>query len=498
MTTAISVGMSAPSGKEAGQAAQLPFSFGAPPGRQAGGGARASLSSLLPPASLLAPAASAPAVAVHRDRNNFSPGPAGEADSAQRALEWRRKRYELWAGLARVTDDKRFRKCGRSIQHEAWGVGLRVTPKPEGGTVAGFSHLYRCASVWCCPRCSPKIAHARADDLAELLKVATERGCSGTLVTHTIRHRWGQRLEDCWDAVAAGWNAVTSGKQWRSDEAAYGFVLVDDHEFAAVDLPPEPGRKRRVLKCRECGRSGGEHEKRIPWVRVVEATVGPNGWHVHVHTLLLWKNPGENHDEVAMRVAVRMFLRWQRKVRKLGFDATPKGFDVRGARLQPGNTLHEYFVKLSNEITGGHAKLAKGRGRTPFQVLGDIVDAGGESGQFEDDLKLWHEWEKASHGRRQIAWSKGLREWAGLRREKTDQEIADESLETPDGLEIAPKSWKRELADRPWRQCELLEAAESGGYAAAAAKLDEWGVSYLMYAAFDDVGYVPPPREEGG
>ena len=80
-------------------------------------------------------------------------------------------------------------------------------------------------------------------------------------------------------------------------------------------------------------------------------------------------------------------------------------------------------------MTGGHAKLAKGKGRTPFQVLGAIVDAGGEAWQFEDDLKLWRQWEKASRGRRQVAYSKGLREWAGLRKAKEDEEIASETLE---------------------------------------------------------------------
>jgi hypothetical protein len=177
-----------------------------------------------------------------------------------------------------------------------------------------------------------------------------------------------------------------------------------------------------------------------------------------------------------------MFGRFQRKVRALGFDCTPAGFDVRGARLQPGNTLHEYFVKLSNEVTGGYAKLAKGKGRAPFQLLGDLIDAGGEVGQFEADLKLWREWEKASHGRRQMAWSKGLREWAGLRREKTDEEIADESLDTPDGLVITSRSWERKLRTRYRKQCELLEAGERGGYDAAAALLDEWRVRYVMYA----------------
>jgi hypothetical protein len=377
----------------------------------------------------------------------------------------------LWAGAARVTDLKSIRKCGRAVQHDANGVGVRITAREDGSAVAGFSHLYRCGSVWACPRCAPKVAHWRADDLADLLRVASDRGCSGTLVTFTIEHHWGQRLEDCWGAVTAGWHAVTSGKQWRSDEAAHGFVLAGGHDFDG-----EP-RKR----CGRCGRSRGEHEKRIPWVRVVETTVGPNGWHVHVHALLLWK--GDGGPDPAALVAGRAFLRWQRAVRRKGFDCSVKGFDIRGAKLRPGNMLHEYFTKLANEVTGGQAKLARGKGRTPFQVLGAVVDAGGEAGRFEDDLKLWHQWEKASRGRRQVAYSKGLREWAGLRKDKEDEEIASETLDAPDELEISPRSWKDELAHRARRQCEVMEAAESGGYPAVAALLDGWHVSYVMYTA---------------
>jgi len=469
----ISVGTSPAPGKHQGPAYSSSLERAARAGGP-GGGARAALS-FSPPITPASPA-SAPAAALDRDRNNFSP------EDLRRSR--RRRRYDLWAGLARVTDLKSLRKCGRAVQHDANGVGVRIAAREDGSAVAGFSHLYRCGSVWACPRCAPKVAHWRADDLADLLKVATERGCSGTLMTFTIEHHWGQRLEDCWGAVAAGWHAVTSGKQWRSDEAAYGFVLVDGHPY----VPSAEGRK-----CADCGRSRGEHEKRIPWVRVVEVTTGPNGWHVHIHALLLWK--GDGGADPAMNVAARAFLRWQRAVQRKGFDCSVKGFDIRGAKLRPGNMLHEYFTKLANEVTGGHAKLAKGKGRTPFQVLGAVVDAGGESGQFEEDLKLWRQWEKASKGRRQVAYSKGLREWAGLRQDKQDEEIASETLEAPDDLEISPRSWADELAHRYRRQCEVMEAAESGGYPAVASLLDGWGVSYVMYTAA--AGLRTGPADDG-
>jgi hypothetical protein len=306
--------------------------------------------------------------------------------------------------------------------------------------------------------------------------------------------------------VAAAWHAVTSGKQWRSDEAAYGFVLVDDHKFVAPD-GKEKSRKPCAAELADgtaCGRKRGEHEQRIPWVRVVEVTSGKHGWHVHVHTLMLWKRDSFTSTadwiKVAEHVAGRMYGRWERKVKALGFDCTEKGFDVRGARLRPGgNALHEYLVKLSNEVTGGMAKLAKDRGRTPFQILGDLLASGGEVGRFEADLELWHEWEAGSHGRRQTGWSGGLREWAvryGAKLstvEKSDEDIANESLQTTDGLVIAPKSWHRGLANNPGRQCEFLETVEAGGYEAAAAKLDSWGLSYI--AKYDESDKPSPPDD---
>jgi hypothetical protein len=55
----------------------------------------------------------------------------------------------------------------------------------------------------------------------------------------------------------------------------------------------------------------------------------------------------------------------------------------------------------------------------------------------------WWEWEKASKGRRQIAWSKWLREWADLGREQTDEEIADKELTGNYVLLLLPKTLAR-------------------------------------------------------
>jgi hypothetical protein len=107
-----------------------------------------------------------------------------------------------------------------------------------------------CGSVWACPVCAAKIATRRAEEVAEVMRIALERGCAASMVTLTMRHHQGQSLADCWAALSKGWRAVTTGTQWTTDADAAGLV---------------------------------------GWVRAVEVTQGKNGWHVHVHALLIWE-----------------------------------------------------------------------------------------------------------------------------------------------------------------------------------------------------------------
>jgi hypothetical protein len=269
-----------------------------------------------------------------------------------------------------------------------------------------------------------------------------------------MRHHAGQSLADCWEALSTAWAAVTSGKQWTTDTEQAGLV---------------------------------------GWVRAVEVTHGRNGWHVHVHALLVWRDWLDQVD--AEVIGERMWQRWTRALRRKGFDSLRDsgGLDVTMASLRPtadGSGLHDYFVKLAHEITGGQAKLAKGGGRTPFQLLAEAVEG------LADEVDLWHEWERASQGRRQMVWSTGrrsLRQWAGLGAEQTDEEIAEEELTGADLVLLAPDSW-RELRQEPDQVCELLEATERAGFDAATSLLDLWGLDWSPGKAAPK---YPPPLDDG-
>lgn len=365
--------------------------------------------------------------------NSLSPLRAREVKRRKR----RRERVGLRHGLRDLTRLDRVRKCGHvTAGSSAGGPGLRLTVDPKGGNVAGFSGLVTCGSVWSCPVCAAKIATRRADELADFMRFALEQKCKATLVTLTMRHHEGQTLRSCWDALSAAWQAVVSGKQWVGDSAAFGLR---------------------------------------GWVKAVEVTRGRNGWHVHIHALMIWDRPVTL--QVARHVADRMWRRWNAALTRRGFDSLRDqgGLDVRMATLIPGGFgLHEYFVKLSHEITGGQAKLAKGGGRTPFQMLSNAL-ATGEAA----DVHAWWEWEQASHGRRQIAWSKGLREWAQLAGEQTDEEIADEQLQGDEVLFLDLDSWRALRVD-PGRICDLLEVTEDSGYPAAMGQLKRWGLGYFL------------------
>ncbi|QJY51209.1 protein rep [Pseudonocardia broussonetiae] len=385
-----------------------------------------------------------PAEPLGRSANKSSPPHSTPEERRERKHAKRRERHSLRYRLRQVTTLKRVKDCGHvSINGEGSGPALRLGVG-KGGRIAGFSGLAHCGSVWACPVCSAKIATRRAEELADLMRYALEQGCTASMVTLTMRHNQRQSLADCWEALSKAWARVTSGKQWVSDQATAGLQ---------------------------------------GWVKAVEVTRGKNGWHVHLHVLMIWR--GEISEDMAKHVGGRMHARWTRALQRRGFDSwrDSGGLDVRLATLDPvkGGGLHEYFVKLSHEITGGQAKLARGGGRTPFQLLTEGLATG-----LADDIERWWEWEKASRGRRQIAWSKGLREWAKVEPEQSDEEIVEEELPGEELLLIRPDSW-RALRSHPDRVCELLEAAEAGGFAGAAALLDDWGLAWMVGRS------APPP-----
>lgn len=386
----------------------------------------------------------------------------------------RQRRSERWAmrdGLRAVTTRDDVRGCG--IVPVANGVRLMVADRHTGGS-AGYGGVATCGNVWLCPVCSAKIASRRRDEVQAVVDAALERGCYVSMLTLTMRHNAGQKLGHLWDSLQDAWAHVASGRRWQTFREQMGW---------------------------------------IGFIRAVEVTHGKHGWHVHTHILCITEKDPTSTPYVWQRKQgrakrpypaevqmPRTFIaeRWEAGLAKNGVEvvADKGGVDWEVARdaARVGTYVAKMGVSerssaaISAETTLGGFKKARGENRTPFQILADIIETGDA-----DDAALWRTFEKASRGRRALVWSRGLREWAGLGAEKTDEEIA---AEEEGGSTVAVMSNREWLSVRRAEggsgAIRLLEVAESGGAEAAYAWLDAHGVSYLKVTTDD-----PPSADEG-
>lgn len=352
-------------------------------------------------------------------------------------------RRVLWS----ETTLDRVRSCGRHGVLPDGAVMLRATGLGAARR-AGLSGVATCASTWACPVCSYSIAARRAVEVAESIEAWRSTGGRIVVMALTMRHHEGQRLANLWDNLSYAWGCVTSGRAWKGEQQSYGVA---------------------------------------GWVRVVESTHGPSGWHVHVHALLFIEGTADlgglalwtGDDEGLVRgLSVAMFGRWSAALVRKGMRAPLRdsgGLDARwyvGAAKAAGDYLTKStFTPAESvgwEIAGGSGKIAAAGHRTPFAILADVV-ARGDC----DDLDLWHEWERASHGRRQFGWSRGVRDRLALADESTDDQIIEEDALAGDDLVLidGPSFRAYALAGIIPR---LLDTAESDDTGDAVRKLVRW------------------------
>ncbi len=298
----------------------------------------------------------------------------------------------------------------------------------ENGS-AGLGGVQTCGSLWACPVCSAKITSRRTTDVEKALAWNASRRGTVALLTLTMRHHSGNRLKTAWDAISGAWRAMTNCRAWKDDRKALGL----DH-----------------------------------YIRATEVTHGENGWHVHLHVLLFFDGPVSR--EMVEPAVDGMFERWNDALHGAGFEASREhGIDIRfGTGALDG--LGKYLSKLTYEAVGGRWKNGRKGGRTPFELLHDALEIG-----LASDFELWWEWEKASKGRRQLTWSRGLKKVAGID-DTTDEEIAAED-DDGDTVLVMPK--------RTWQQVEphvedLLAYTEQWGAEGAMRWLDSRGLRYRL------------------
>jgi hypothetical protein len=165
----------------------------------------------------------------------------------------------------------------------------------------------------------------------------------------------------------------------------------------------------------------------IGTIRALEVTYGENGWHPHVHSLMLFDRKLTPAEVAGFRSY--LFGRWQTVLHSKRFgDLHPvHGLDVRPIYDTEG--LSEYVTAVEDGWGVG-LELArsdlKHRGVTPMQLLSDWALGG--------DLKarqLWRVYERVTFGRRCIQWTPGLRK----RLLPDDEELSDEELARAEGAD---------------------------------------------------------------
>lgn len=395
---------------------------------------------------------------------------------------------------------KRVRGCGRRVSAGADGVTVRLSGGPSG-RVAGFGGLQTCGSTWACPVCSAKIAAERQAEVETAVRRWQERGGGVIFGTATMRHWQRHRLGDLWDALSSAWHEVTSGASWTRWQEGCG------HGVPVERVVRRGARKGDVVV-----------EERLPWLRTVECTVTPNGWHLHVHFLMFVDRPVT--DATAEELSEPMWQAWRSGVKAAGLPAPVRrpgregvgfqgGWDVQAVGPGELDAIGQYFTKAvydgaqlaALEVARGDLKDGRGAGsRTPFGLLRSLVghELVGDDGQRfaavdADDLALWSEWEQASKGRRQLTWSQGLRQLVGLvPDERSDEEIAADEHGGADVLRIpcGSSGWSA-LWRRPGGRWQLLRELEDSGLVAAVRLLRSWHVAYSLAVPLER---VPPDQ----
>ena len=463
---------------------------------------------------------------------------AGSPDSVgeRRAIRWG-ARALLW----QASTLRPVRQCGRVLRDDpgALSTGAGVKRRDlERGAVAGYSGVTLCGSVWACPRCSAVISQRRAEEIGRAVAECHTLGGSVYLLTLTIRHRRGDALAELFDAISKGWTAAFTGADWsgRAEQRRErgGRVRI---------IPAQPG---------DAATFGVAGRVRSTEATVSLPGSGGHGWHLHFHALLfvegtLGAGLRDDLDEfVSARLGRpvvldraglgrlvfghRIFGRYRRAVERAGFAADYSGFDIRPVHDGGAEFIGSYLSKSTYDVaarigmevaSGGHTKNTRSeRNVTPFEVLArcaedlrarrfgirtprrwEVVELADSLGIVDLDTAevtaftspglwtLWHEWERASRGRRQVVWGRRIAEdspravlWDAILQARgepeVDEQVAQTELFGARLGEIPRDAWYGRLVWRPSWVVGALEAAEERGQVGLAQYLAKRGVDF--------------------
>lgn len=325
------------------------------------------------------------------NRGASVPGdPSGKGKKAKKTREKAQTRAEQYAHFADLAAARPlFRSVGaKTVSFCGLRTHTGAARLERGGERAAVVGVSRCSSPWLCPACGPKIAAARAHDLAPQFKALTDSGWSVWLVTLTLRHERGEKLSDLFDVLAKGWNRFRSGRGFQ-------------------DLRDEAGG--------------------FEYVRGYDLTIGGNGWHPHLHLVVaLGPAAGDGAD-----LAPKVLDRWRDCLVNLKRQALKRALDIQPARSPAAAAAYAMTLAGVSKSTDRDAPSLseaerKKAARVGFSQVAEATAAAAKrgragGGETAADLReravkgdkrayaLFAEYAAATKGRRAVVVSQGLR-----------------------------------------------------------------------------------------
>lgn len=352
--------------------------------------------------------------------------------------EERIARFALQAAARELAPAGRVRICLRAIvpgreSVEIWHSSARSR--------AYYKNLMTCGSVWVCPVCAAKISERRRVELARVLgvrdllvvpaagggeRMVTVPRYHLAMATFTLSHKKGETLAAVLARLQSAYRRMWSGR-W-----------------------PQAWQKLHRV---------------VGTLRALEVTYGENGWHPHIHLLLIRDSantPGSVRD-----MDIELTLRWLDVVTSVGGEASAqRGMVLSAADDKAGEYLgkmgHQVDAAIRrwgvvDELTKYPVKKGRAESRTLWDLLADYIGGDVRAGE------LWIEAQAALRGVMFLRPSNGL--WKALQAPESvgdDTEMAQELQSPSDAIlsSLTIDQWRTVV--RKNSRGELLEVASEG------------------------------------
>ena len=303
------------------------------------------------------------------------------------------------------------RKGDLTFRHEVFRCRTGAIPGKElsidsytGGEDGTGHHAYRnlrrCASAMVCPVCGAALGYLRGQELQAIGEKMIPAGYSYAFVTFTARHTIATDFRAFVKGFQAAQRKMRSWRLWKRLEKLFGIRFAMRTVEVTDDNPYFSGPK--------------------------------SGFHFHAHAVLWLDHPLLTPEE-GETLQAEIGRLWRRALEKVGLEASEeRGLTLELPRTKNGvldtaeamrGVVHYLCKQFADEMTGDCRKSGRAGRRISIWELQRMAAA---EKNPEMSRKLWRRWQvyaEAVKGLSFLQLTPGLRDFCGLGKEKTDDEL---------------------------------------------------------------------------